>query len=104
MTIIHHSAKYDAGQCVASRTDVLVFDVVFAQRGATPLTWKQWQTTDAQELWRGAETGRPGVKFVDLAEMLALLGDSPLHHRWSWKRAPSDLVRRVAEVAAAVNR
>jgi hypothetical protein len=45
MTIIHHSAKYDAGQCVASRTDVLVFDVVLAQRGAMPLTWKQWQTT-----------------------------------------------------------
>jgi ferredoxin/flavodoxin---NADP+ reductase len=42
-----------------------------SQRGATPLMWKQWQTTDAEELRRGAETGRPRVKFVDTAEMLA---------------------------------
>jgi ferredoxin/flavodoxin---NADP+ reductase len=48
-----------------------VFDVVLAQRGATPLMWKQWQTTDAAELRRGAETGRPRVKFVDTAEKLA---------------------------------
>jgi ferredoxin--NADP+ reductase len=48
-----------------------VFDVVLAQRGVTPLTWKQWQTTDAEELRRGAETGRPCVKFADIAEMLA---------------------------------
>jgi hypothetical protein len=48
-----------------------VFDVVLAQRCATPLTWKQWQTTDAEELGRGAETGRLCVKFADIAEMLA---------------------------------
>jgi ferredoxin--NADP+ reductase len=48
-----------------------VFDVMLAQRGATPLMWKQWQTTDAEALRRGAETGRPRVKFVDIAEMLA---------------------------------
>jgi ferredoxin/flavodoxin---NADP+ reductase len=48
-----------------------VFDVVLAQRGATLLMWQQWQTTDAEELRRGAETGRPRLKFVDTAEMLA---------------------------------
>ncbi|MFZ3292494.1 hypothetical protein [Mycobacterium sp.] len=64
-------AKYDAGQRVASRTGAWVFDVVFAQRGATPLMWKQWQTTDAEELRGDAETGRPRVKFVDIAEILA---------------------------------
>jgi hypothetical protein len=48
-----------------------VFDVVLAQRGATPLMWKQWQPIDAEELRRGAETGRLRVKFVDVAEMLA---------------------------------
>lgn len=48
-----------------------MFDVALAQRGATPLMWKQWQTTDAEELRRGAETGRPSVKFVDIDKMLA---------------------------------
>jgi hypothetical protein len=74
------------GQRFASRTGASVFDVVLVRRGATPLTWKQWQTTDAEELRRGAETGRPRVKFVDTAEILAnCFGDSPQHHRWSWK-------------------
>jgi hypothetical protein len=48
-----------------------VFDVALAPRGATPLMWEQWQTTDAEELRRGAETGRLRVKFVDVAEMLS---------------------------------
>ena len=71
MTIIHHSCEYDAGQRVASRSGASVFDVVLVQRGAAPLTWKLWQTTDAEELRRGAEVGRPRVTFVDIAEMLA---------------------------------
>jgi hypothetical protein len=56
---------------VLRATGASVFDVVLVRRGATPLTWKQWQTTDAEELRRGAETGRPRVKFADIAEMLA---------------------------------
>jgi ferredoxin--NADP+ reductase len=36
-----------------------------------PLTWQQWQTIDAEERRRGAETARPRVNFVDVAEMLA---------------------------------
>jgi hypothetical protein len=49
MTIIHHSCEYEAGQRVASRTGARMFDVVLAQRGATPLMWNQWQTTDVEE-------------------------------------------------------
>lgn len=41
------------------------------QRGATPLTWEQWQNIEAEERSRGAETGRRRMKFVDIAEMLA---------------------------------
>lgn len=54
-----------------SRIGASVFDVVLAQCGATPLMGRQWQTTDAGELRRGAETGRPCVKFLVIAEMLA---------------------------------
>jgi hypothetical protein len=36
-------------QRVTSRTGAAVFDVVLAQRGATPLIWKQWQPTDVEE-------------------------------------------------------
>lgn len=70
-------AKCDAGQRVTSRTGAAVFDVVLVRRGAPPLMWKQWQTTDAKELGRGAETGRPRVKFVDIAEILATPRVSP---------------------------
>jgi ferredoxin--NADP+ reductase len=43
---------------------------LLARRGATPLTWEQWRTIDAEERRRGANTARPRVKFVDIAEML----------------------------------
>jgi ferredoxin--NADP+ reductase len=67
--VIHHHGKCDAGQRVASLTGASVFDIV--PRGAAPLIWKRWQTTDAGAPRLGAETGRPRVKFVDIAEMLA---------------------------------
>jgi hypothetical protein len=71
MTIIHHSCEMRCGTACCEPTGASVFDVVLVRRGATPLTWKQWQTTDAKELGRGAETGRLCVKFADTAEMLA---------------------------------
>jgi hypothetical protein len=39
------------GQRVASLTGASVFDIMRAPRGAAPLMWKQWQTTDADALW-----------------------------------------------------
>jgi hypothetical protein len=68
MTIIHHHGKSDAGQRVASLAGGSVFDIMRAPRR---LMWKQWQTTDAGALRLGAEIGRPRVKFVEIAEMLA---------------------------------
>jgi hypothetical protein len=50
MTIIHPLGKNDAGQRVASLTGASVFDIMRAPRGAAPLMWKQWQTTDADAL------------------------------------------------------
>jgi hypothetical protein len=50
MTIIHPLGKNDAGQRVASLTGASVFDIMRASRGAAPLMWKQWQTTDADAL------------------------------------------------------
>jgi hypothetical protein len=44
--------------------------LALAQRGATPLTCKQWQTPMPQNSG-GAETGRPRMRFVVIAEMLA---------------------------------
>jgi hypothetical protein len=38
------------GQRVASLTGASVFDIMRAPRGAAPLMWKQWQTTDADAL------------------------------------------------------
>jgi hypothetical protein len=50
MTIIHAHGKTDAGQRVASLTGASVFHIMRASRGAAPLMWRQWQTTDADAL------------------------------------------------------
>src|SRR4051794_2762994 len=39
---------------------------LLARGGATPLTWEQWQSIDAEERRRGGETARPRVKFIDV--------------------------------------
>lgn len=64
-------ADFDEGKLTGDVGAPDGLSMLLAQRGATPLTWRQWQNIDAEERRRGAETGRPRRKFVDIAEMLA---------------------------------
>jgi ferredoxin/flavodoxin---NADP+ reductase len=63
-------ADFDAGKLTGDVATPKGLGALLVQRGATPLTWEQWQNIDAEERRRGAETGRPRMKFVDIAEML----------------------------------
>jgi ferredoxin/flavodoxin---NADP+ reductase len=63
---------FDAGllnRQVADR-DALV--ALLAERAAAPVDWQGWRAIDAAERKRGTEASRPRVKFVDLADMLAV--------------------------------
>lgn len=64
-------ADFDDGKLVGDFAVPEGLSTLLARRGLTPLTWQQWQNIDAEERRRGAETGRPRMKFVDIAEMLA---------------------------------
>jgi ferredoxin--NADP+ reductase len=63
-------ADFDEGKLAGDVAAPDGLSTLLAQRGATPLTWKHWQNIDAEERRRGAETGRPRMKFVDIDEML----------------------------------
>jgi ferredoxin--NADP+ reductase len=63
-------ADFDAGKLAGDVAAPEGLSILLAQRGATPLTWMHWQNIDGEERRRGAETGRPRMKFVDIAEML----------------------------------
>jgi ferredoxin--NADP+ reductase len=74
-TVGHVLADFDNGKLARDLASPQVLSTLLARRGATPLTWKQWRTIDAEERRRGAETARPRVKFVDIAEMLDAAAD-----------------------------
>jgi ferredoxin--NADP+ reductase len=63
-------ADFDDGKLSREIAAPEGLSLLLARRGVTPLAWKQWQNIDAEERRRGAETGRPRMKFVDIAEML----------------------------------
>jgi ferredoxin--NADP+ reductase len=67
-------ADFDDGKLAGDISAPEGLSTLLTQRGVTPLTWKQWQNIDAEERRRGVETGRPRVKFVDIAAMLAVAG------------------------------
>lgn len=48
-------------------------DALLAARGTRPVPFCDWQVIDAAEVERGKPQGRPRVKFVRVAEMLAAL-------------------------------
>lgn len=48
-------------------------DALLAARGARPVPFCDWQRLDALEVERGKPRGRPRVKFVRVADMLAAL-------------------------------
>jgi ferredoxin/flavodoxin---NADP+ reductase len=72
---------FDAGllnRNVAER-DALV--ALLAERTAEPVDWQGWRAIDAAERKRGSEASRPRVKFVDLADMLAVASMSVVGQR-----------------------
>jgi ferredoxin--NADP+ reductase len=69
-TVSQLLADFDDGKLVGDVAGPEALNTLLARRGLTPLTWQQWQNIDAEERRRGAETGRPRMKFVDVAEML----------------------------------
>jgi hypothetical protein len=63
-------ADFDDGKLAGDIAAPEGLSTLLAQRGLAPLTWRHWQNIDAEERRRGAEAGRPRMKFVDIAEML----------------------------------
>jgi ferredoxin--NADP+ reductase len=49
-------------------------DDLLASRGVTVTSWADWLALDKAEQARGAASGRPRTKIVDVAEMLSLIG------------------------------
>ena len=53
-------ADFDAGKLTGDVAAPEGLSALLALRGATPLSWEQWQNIDAEEGRQGAETGRRG--------------------------------------------
>lgn len=66
---------FDAGLLPPEVCDRDEIDESLATRAVTPVGWKEWAAIDEAERARGAESSRPRVKFVDVAEMLAVVRD-----------------------------
>jgi ferredoxin/flavodoxin---NADP+ reductase len=66
---------FDAGLLAPEVRDRHEIDESLATRGVTPVGWKDWAAIDEAERERGAESSRPRVKFVDVADMLAVVCD-----------------------------
>lgn len=47
---------------------------ILAARGVAAVDWRGWAAIDGAERERGAESGRPRLKFVDVDDMLAAIG------------------------------
>lgn len=62
---------FDAGFLAPEVRDHAELERALADRDVTPLSWADWAAIDAAERKRGADTSRPRIKFVDVAEMLA---------------------------------
>lgn len=62
---------FDAGALASDAGEREALDGLLAQRGLTPVGWREWTAIDEAERARGAESERPRVKFVNVADMLA---------------------------------
>ena len=63
---------FDAGVLKRDVGDRAAVGALLAKRGVEPVDWQGWRAIDAAERQRGTEASRPRVKFVDLADMLAV--------------------------------
>jgi len=63
---------FDAGLLSRKVADRDALVALLADRTAAPVDWQGWRAIDAAERQRGSEASRPRVKFVDLADMLAV--------------------------------
>ena len=66
---------FDAGLLAPEVGDRNEIDESLAARAVTPVGRKDWAAIDEAERQRGAETSRPRVKFVEVADMLAVVRD-----------------------------
>lgn len=66
---------FDAGLLAPEVGDRDEIDESLAARAVTPVGRKDWAAIDEAERERGAESSRPRVKFVDVADMLAVVRD-----------------------------
>ncbi|MFW0787021.1 4Fe-4S binding protein [Gordonia sp. CPCC 206044] len=64
-------ADHDAGVLGRDVGDHDALTATMAERGADPIDWPGWRAIDAAERARGAETGRPRIKFVTIEDMLS---------------------------------
>ena len=63
---------YDDGRLRRELSPSKGIDAILAANGAEPVDWRGWLAIDAAERAEGAQQGRPRVKFVNVADMLAI--------------------------------
>ena len=73
------------GAAAPRRADSSSFEDVLAEKVPDAITWRQAQVLDAHERERGLASGRPRVKVVRTADMLAIARGSAA----STSRAPA---------------
>lgn len=66
---------FDAGLLAPQVRDRDEIQESLATRAVIPVNWKEWAAIDEAERERGAKSSRPRVKFVDVADMLAVVRD-----------------------------
>ncbi len=65
---------FDSGLLGSGVADVADITGLLATREVQPVDWRGWTAIDEAEQERGAQSGRPRLKFVDVDDMLAALG------------------------------
>jgi ferredoxin--NADP+ reductase len=70
-------ADFDEGRLTRDVKDRSALEQLLSQRGAEPIDWRGWRAIDAVECKKGEDASRPRVKFVDVAEMVAVTKGGP---------------------------
>lgn len=69
-TVAHVLVDFNDGKLAGKVRPDGELEALLADRGVTRLDWSHWQRIDSDERKAGVDTGRPRVKFVDVADML----------------------------------
>ena len=71
-TVARMWEDFDDGKLTRDVQDRAALEELLTQRNADPVGWSGWCAIDTAERKRGVEASRPRVKFVDVAEMVAV--------------------------------